>query len=213
MATHKDIGHNTTCPVSPISWGSKKIQRVVTSTLAAETTSLGTVLDQLSWIRLCWAWMLDPKVPWKNPKQAFKDLPETYTTATLKAQQLPESFAATDCKSLFDLITKTATPSCAEFRTQLTARAIKDLIAEGVSLRWVHSGAQLADALTKIMETNFLRDTLKWGHYKLHDELEVLKNRATARNRMRWLKGDSSDHTSGPCNDACFLESFDFLGV
>ena len=166
MATHKDIGHNTTCPVGPISWGSKKIQRVVTSTLAAETTSLGTVLDQLSWIRLCWAWMLDPKVPWKNPKQAFKDLPETYTTATLKAQQLPESFAATDCKSLFDLITKTATPSCAEFRTQLTARAIKDLIAEGVSLRWVHSGAQLADALTKIMETNFLRETLKWGHYK-----------------------------------------------
>ena len=213
MATHEDIGHNTTCPVSPISWGSKKIQRVVTSTLAAETTSLGTVLDQLSWIRLCWAWMLDPKVPWKNPKQAFKDLPETYTTATLKAQQLPESFAATDCKSLFDLITKTATPSCAEFRTQLTARAIKDLIAEGVSLRWVHSGAQLADALTKIMETNFLRETLKWGHYKLHDELEVLKNRATARNRLRWLKGDSDGHTSGPCNDACFLESFDFLGV
>ena len=166
MATHKDIGHNTTCPVSPISWGSKKIQRVVTSTLAAETTSLGTVLDQLSWIRLCWAWLLDPKVPWKNPKQAFKGLPETYTTATLKVQQLPESFAATDCKSLFDLITKIATPSCAEFRTQLTARAIKDLIAEGVSLRWVHSGAQLADALTKIMETNFLRETLKWGHYK-----------------------------------------------
>ena len=55
----------------------------------------------------------------EESKQAFKDLPETYTTATLKAQQLPESFAATDCKSLFDLITKTATPSCAEFRTQL----------------------------------------------------------------------------------------------
>ena len=47
MATHRDIGNNTKCPVNPISWGCKKIQRVVTSTLAAETTSLNTVLDQL----------------------------------------------------------------------------------------------------------------------------------------------------------------------
>lgn len=154
--------------------------------------------------------MLNPRVLWKNPKQAFTELPETYATATVKAQQLPESFAATDCKSLFDLITKTAIPSCTEFRTQLTARAIKDLLTEGVSLRWVHSGAQLADALTKIMETSFLRETLKLGQYKLHDELEILRNRASARNRLRWLKGD---YESKPCNDACFLENFDFLGV
>ena len=189
MATHKDIGKNTTCPVSPISWGSKKIQRVVTSTLAAETTSLGTVLDQLSWTRRFWAWMLDPTMKLKNPKQAFKELPETYSTATIKSQNLPESFAATDCKSLFDLTTKTATPNCAEFRTQLTAREIKDLVSvsEGVSLRWVHSGAQLANALTKVMETSFLRETLNFGQYKLHDELEVLKRRASARNRLKWF--------------------------
>ena len=40
MSTHKDISKNTTCPVNPMSWGCKKIQRVVTSTLAAETVSL-----------------------------------------------------------------------------------------------------------------------------------------------------------------------------
>ena len=192
MATHRDIGNNTRCPVNPISWGCKKIQRVVTSTLAAETTSLNTVLDQLSWIRLCWAWILDPKVPWKNPKQAFHNLPETYTTATINAQNLPESFATTDCKSLYDLVSRTAVPSCTEFRTQLTARSIKDLLSEGVSLRWVHSGAQLADALTKVMENSFLRETLKLGHYKLHDELEVLKDRASSRNRLRWLKSEST---------------------
>ena len=213
MATHKEIGNNTRCPVNPISWGCKKIQRVVTSTLAAETTSLNSVLDQLSWVRLCWAWILDPKVPWKNPKQAFENLPETFTTATLRALDLPETFAATDCKSFFDLVTRTAVPSCTEFRTQLTARAIKDLIAEGVSLRWVHSGAQLADALTKIMENSFLRETLKVGQYKLHDELEVLKNRASSRNRLRWLKCESTDSHGSKCNDTCFLENFDFLGV
>eukprot|EP00435_Cladocopium_sp_Y103_P009870 s2832_g2.t1 len=135
MATHKDIGKNTTCPVNPMSWGCKKIQRVVTSTLAAETTSLNSVLDQLSWVRLCWAWILNSKVQWKNPTQAFQTLPETYTTATLRAQEIPESLAATDCKSLYDLVTRTAVPSCTEFRTQLTARSIKDLLAEGVALR------------------------------------------------------------------------------
>jgi hypothetical protein len=142
MATHKDIGNNITCPVNAISWGCKKIQRVVTSTLAAETTSLNSVLDHLSWIRLCWAWILDPSTKWKSPHQTLKQLPETYTTATLNAKQLPETFAATDCKSLFDLVSRTAMPNCAEFRTQLTARAIKDLLSENVSLRWVHSGAQ-----------------------------------------------------------------------
>jgi len=76
MATHKDIGSNTRCPVNPISWGCKKIQRVVTSTLAAETTSLNSVLDQLSWVRLCWAWILDPKIPWKTPNLPFKIYPK-----------------------------------------------------------------------------------------------------------------------------------------
>ena len=163
MATHKDIGSNITCPVNAISWGCKKIQRVVTSTLAAETTSLNSVLDHLSWIRLCWAWILDPNTKWKSPHQTLKQLPETYTTATLNAKQLPETFAATDCKSLFDLVSRTAMPNCAEFRTQLTARAIKDLLNENVSLRWVHSGAQLADALTKIMENSFFERDLEAG--------------------------------------------------
>ena len=213
MATHKDIARNVTCPVNAISWGCKKIQRVVTSTLAAETTSLNSVLDHLSWIRLCWAWILNPNTKWKSPHQTLKQLPETYTTATLNARQLPETFAATDCKSLFDLVSRTAMPNCAEFRTQLTARAIKDLLNENVSLRWVHSGAQLADALTKVMENSFLRETLKLGHYKLHDELEVLKSRASARNRLPWLRGETQDRSSSTCNDTCFLESFDFSGM
>ena len=207
MATHRDISQNISCPVSPLSWGCKKIQRVVTSTLAAETVSLSTVLDQLSWIRLCWSWLLDNRIQWQKPEQALKSLPEAFSTATVRAQHLSEDVAATDCKSLFDLVTRTAPPQCTEFRTQLAARAIKDLLNEGTTLRWVHSGAQLADGLTKVMETSFLRETLIQGRYKLHDELAVLKNRASSRNRIKWLK-ESSEHS----NDDCFL-NIGFLGV
>ena len=213
MGTHKLISENVSCPVSPPSWGCKKIQRVVTSTLAAETVSLNSVLDHLSWMRFCWAWMLGAKVNWKQPSSILKQLPETYATATHNAQNLPDSVTATDCKSLFDLVTRTATPNCAEHRTQLNAFAIKDMLAEGVQSRWVHSGAQVADCLTKIMETSFLRETLKLERYRLNDELEVLKRSASSRNRLKWLKSScSSDDSSRGCNKDCF-QNIGFLGV
>ena len=121
MGTHRMISDNVSCPVSPLAWGCKKIQRVMTSTLAAETVSLSPVLDHLSWLRLCWGWMLDSEVEWKKPSQALAELPETFSTATFKSQHHPE------------------------------------------------------------------RLTLKLEVYKLHDELEVLKNRASSRNRIKWL--------------------------
>ena len=189
MTTHADIGKNHVCPVNPISWGCKKIQRVVTSTLSAETTSLSTTLDQLSWLRLFWSWIRNPKTDWKNATTTLNKLPETFATATFKEDP---SIAVTDCKSLFDLVTRTAPPSCQEFRTQLQARAIKDLLAEGVRLRWVHTGAQLADALTKIMQCHFLRQTLQCGKYSLHDETEILKERACNRTRVKWLQATTS---------------------
>ena len=197
LTTHKDIVQNITCPVSPISWGCKKIQKVVTSTLSAETMALTSSLDQLSWLRLFWAWLNNPSIAWKNPSQSLQSLPSAIASPTWKAQNLPEAISATDCKSLFDLVTQTAPPQCSEFRTQLHARAIKDMLSENTTLRWVHSGAQLADALTKIMEASFLRNTLKYGRYRLNDEMQILKQRSTNRNRLKWLRSS--------CGDECCL--------
>lgn len=188
LATHRDISENYQCPVSPLSWGCRKIQKVVTSTLSAETTSLQTSLDQLSWMRLYWAWIQNPQVNWKRPHEVFKSEPKPIQSTTALAQCLPRSVAVTDCKSLYDLVTRTAQPNCQEFRTQLQAKAIKDLLSEGIQLRWVHTGAQLADALTKVMQGTFLRYTLQRGMYQLNDELQVLKERADSRTRLRWLE-------------------------
>ena len=197
MTTHEKIADNVQSPVSPISWGCKKIQKVVVSTLSAEATSLNSTLDQLSWLRLYWAWILDTTTKWKEPKSTLNNLPQTITTATHRNSDI----TVTDCKSLFDLVSRTAVPNCQEFRTQLLARSIKDLLSEGVDIRWVHSGAQLADALTKVMETSFLRQTLKSGYYVLHDENKILKDRATARNRIKWLQNSTKE------------ENHDSLGV
>ena len=200
LTTHEDMALNRTCEVSPISWSSRKIQRVVTSTLAAESVALNSALDQLSWLKLYWGWLLDPKVRWKHPKEALAHLPEAWTVAVpfreSEGAAPPEAIATTDCKSLFDLVTRTAPPACAEFRTQLHARAIKDLLQEGVTMRWVHSGAQLADALTKIMTTQFLRETLAQGRYCLRDEDAILKDRLEKRDRVRWLRTNVAAHVA-----------------
>lgn len=192
LGTHKDISKNVSCPISPLSWGCRKIQKVVTSTLSAETMALSSTLDQLSWLKLFWGWILNPAVKWKNPEEALKELPEAISTSTVKTP-VNHDVATIDCKSLFDLVSRTAMPNCQEFRTQLQARAIKDFLQEGTDLRWVHSGAQLADALTKIMENSFLRETLAVGRYRLHDEQETLKQRACNRNRLRWLRDGCSE--------------------
>ena len=78
--------------------------------------------------------------------------------------------ASADCKSLFDLVNRTAPPNCSEYRVQLVACAVKESLREGTQLRWVHGGAQPPDSLTKSMEPHFLRATLKHGFSKLYDE-------------------------------------------
>ena len=54
--------------------------------------------------------------------------------------------------------------------------------------------------------SSFLRETLRLGKYPLHDELdEVLKNRASARNKIRWLKASCENPTeSTRCNEKLF---------
>ena len=184
VGTHKDISTNKQCPISPITWSSKKIQKVVTSTLSAETTSLAAAMDQLSWLRIFWQWLLDPTIQWKKPEETLPKIPQAISIAT---KTHDNDVAVTDCKSLYDLVTRTAPPACSEFRVQLVARAIKEAMKEGTTLRWVHSGAQLADSLTKIMASHFLRETLREGVFRLCDEDSTLRSRAQNRDRIRWL--------------------------
>ena len=161
---------------------------MVTSTLAAETMSLSSSLDMLSWIRLYWGWLYNPNSAWKNPVETLETLPKAVATATFAKNKFQILWQLPIVRAPYDLVTRTAPPNCQEFRTQLQTRAIKEQLSEGVSMRWVHSGAQLADALTKVMESHFLRETLRLGRYKLNDEAEVLRERACTKTRLKWLR-------------------------
>lgn len=211
MACHQQIGQNKRSDVSPMIWHSRKIQKVAVSTLSAEAMSLAGAVDVLSWIRLYWGWLQDTTLPWKQADQTLLKLPHAFAalipveeddayTPPEKVQNMlktlpktSEAIITTDCKSLYDLISRTAPPSCSEFRTQLQAKLIKEHLQNGIQIRWVPSGAQVADSLTKIMDNTMLRECLRLGKYSLHDEAEILKARSDSRARLQWIRNGSEN--------------------
>eukprot|EP00435_Cladocopium_sp_Y103_P016603 s1744_g4.t1 len=96
FATDRNLAENRKAVVCPMAWSSKKIPRVVTSTLSAEAVALSSTLDRLGFIRVCWEWIKDPSIDWTNPSEVLRSA--------------PPCSAATDCKSVYDVSTKTASP-------------------------------------------------------------------------------------------------------
>eukprot|EP00435_Cladocopium_sp_Y103_P032729 s2065_g8.t1 len=181
LAASKEIGEWQSSTVSPLIWYSRKIARVVGSTLASETYALSGSVDLLSWLRIQWSWFCQPSDLWKDPEKCLS--------------ACPEAFAIVDCKSLYDLIQKTTVPQCQEYRTMLEALIIKDRIRNGISIKWVHSAAQLADCLTKSMDGTPLRRFLEQGRCIIHDVDEVLRARADKRTKQLWMNQIAQERT------------------
>ena len=183
IAVHQDTFLQKTAMASPLTWYSKKIDRVVASTLAAETYALSSAVDMTDWLRLMWAWLRNPRIPWQQPEKVWKSE--------------PPSIAVVDCKSLYDVITKNTTPQCQEHRTLIEALVIKHHIQHGIKPHWVHSAAQLADCLTKVMDAFRLREFLNHRTCCLHDVEEVLKQRADHKAQKTWLTNAANRHAAG----------------
>lgn len=214
MSAHRDIGDNKTSQVNPILWHSKKIQKVAVSTLSAEAMALAGATDMLTWVRLYWAWLMDSSTPWRKADEILMKLPNAFAAIPPECEESSsppsnahailartsknhKNFLATDCKSLFDLVSRTAPPACQEFRTLLQAKLVREHLQNGIQIRWVPSGAQIADGLTKPMDGTLLRECLRVGRYSLHDEGEILRQRSDARVRLKWLHTQDNDHGRG----------------
>ena len=180
FVTTPELFQNQRAVVAPIAWASKKIPRVVRSTLGAEAASLSNSLDRLMWIRVLWHWILDPKCAWYEPETLLKE--------TNRAGLV------TDCKSAYDLLTRTAIPQCTEHRTTIECLLMRERMKENCCVRWVSSQAMLADGLTKSMDSAVLRACLETGRYSLRDEDGVLKERADKKQRVQWIKQQNCMH-------------------
>ena len=175
-ATSPKLLKNEKAPVSPLTWSSKKINRVVRSTLSAEAFSMSRSVDQLGWMRLLWGTIAVDNFDWRKPPEAFK--------------MLPSAAIVTDCKSLYDLVSRTAIPSCEEYRATLEVLLIRERCLEHCTFRWIPTSLQLADALTKVMDPNLLRTVLATGMFQLHDEQDSLDRNAQRKQAISWLKAN-----------------------
>ena len=86
----------------------KKVPRVVRSTLGAEAAlSNFNSVDRLLWLRMMWAWLSDPSCEWSSPEKVL--------------QGQTKADVVTDCRSMYDILTRTAVPSCSEHQTTIAS--------------------------------------------------------------------------------------------
>ena len=191
MACTEELSRNETTEFSPIAWNTKQIGRVVRSTLSAEAYAMSTSLDKLNWIRCMWGFILDKNFRWQHPE---KSLPT-----------LNRALLITDCKSLYDLMTKLATPNCQEWRTTVEVMLIREQTAGSIDCRWISTAIMLADCLTKPMDSSFLRTTLQLGRFRIYDESQTLKENANKKYGVTWLRSSFNKENNTGVNSTKVL--------
>eukprot|EP00435_Cladocopium_sp_Y103_P048172 s436_g14.t1 len=177
MACTKDLAENKPSDFSPIAWSTKQIGRVVRSTLSAEAFAMSTSIDKLNWIRTMWGVIQSPSFRWQEPETSLKSL--------------PKALLITDCKSLYDLMTKVATPNCQEWRTTIEVMLIRQQAADHASCRWISTAIMLADTLTKPMDSTFMRSVLSLGRFRIYDELQSLQQNANKKYGKTWMTSET----------------------
>ncbi|CAE7226014.1 unnamed protein product, partial [Symbiodinium necroappetens] len=115
----------------------------------------------IGWMRALWGVVHVPEFRWQQPEESYK--------------KLNLAIIVTDCKSLYDLVTRLAMPACEEHRTTLEVLLIKQRCAENTCFRWIPTTLQAADCLTKVMDATLLRTVLSQGRFKLFDTSKVLE--------------------------------------
>lgn len=133
-----------------ISWKSGRLRRIARSSLSAEVQAFSEAEEELMFARLQWAEMCGFEVPLKTPEKCVSQISGTLVT---------------DARSLFDVVMKgDQNTSGFGLRERYSALELMSVMQRlkmcSTSTRWVHSEAQLADALTKPLVTASLHQVL-----------------------------------------------------
>ena len=122
-------------------WG-YSVKRVCRATLAAETAACDVALDLAEYIRKIMQEMLHVNC------RANERVAEMYDPATT----LVPTYIVTDCRSLYDLLTKMSAPGAniTERRVAIDILAIREFRPKE-RVRWVPMYRMLADGMTKVL--------------------------------------------------------------
>ena len=186
LAVHAGIT-NCRVLVSVLSWQSKKIKRVVRSSLAAEKCSIWTCQEQLDWMRTMWEQMTRGEFVLENYEQFLTARP---------------SILVTDCKSLYDAIHQEgAAPASTVKRLAMELAIVKAKAVSGeTDLRWIDARDQIADCLTKHASRKsevVLQKILQAAQWRITAEEDMLD----ANESERSVTVSSYDEESWPTSE------------
>jgi len=127
--------------VNVISHCSSKAPRVARSSLAVEVQGMSGAHEEMNYCRAVWADLVNKNpIDLKNYNDVIKNVSGTLVT---------------DCRGLYDSVARSMSSAggLADLRSAVEAAAIKQEAAwTDTVVRWCHSEAMPADALTKISE-------------------------------------------------------------
>ena len=168
--TTKDIMKNKESPVWIVDWSSKKLRRVVRSSVAAETMSGQNGLDAIEWIQSLLAEILEGQSP-----RTFRE-------------RVPEKTAClvVDSKGFFDAVTKScSSPTISvEKRLQIDYAIAKESMSlQNIMVFWTSNIFMCADVLTKLRaDTGPFYKLVDTWKYTIHTGVESgKKEKAKAR--------------------------------
>ena len=157
IASKEEINEGRAMKLSVLDWSSRKLARVCRSSLAAEAQSASVAVDALEWLRICWSLMLWPTISYEDDSVL---------------QSTGESPVLTDAKALFDSVNSLTQNKASDRRTSIEISIIRDRLQAMMSkMKWVNSGQQLADGLTKRQAREQFAYLLQRGVHRLvYDE-------------------------------------------
>ena len=175
--THSDLNEGKEASWTPIAWRSFRLQRAVSSTLAAESQAMSVATGTVEWVSLLLAEICSGPLSIRTCREVLKNRPPIIVT---------------DCKSLYDHLKSPSSPTSIEDRrTSIDVVIIRESCKYmHATVRWVPTNRMLADGLTKDAgdPIDLLRACMKRSKYQISPEENVLQMQAAEKALRRKIQ-------------------------
>ena len=133
----KGLRENLEVKANLLCWRSGRIQRVVNSTLAAETQALSRGFGDLLWVMVLFEELKDENFQIRSWPERLSSSDVVAMVSASSSEELRGSLAVVDAKSLYDYLSKD-TIGGQDKRTAIEIQIIReDLVAVGGQIRWI----------------------------------------------------------------------------
>ena len=185
LAFHEDLQKGCRVPCSLVTWRSGRIQRVVNSTLAAETQSLSKGLGELCWIMSVFNEMMNPHFRIEDWESEMKKNTVLAMAPDRVSTEFKEALCIIDAKALYDHLSRESVGPSQDKRTSLEIQVVRqNMNAISGKIRWIPHPHVAMDALTKKggnMEA--LYGLLDTGEFHIVEEAQALKGKRAERDQ------------------------------